>query len=177
MSISDIQEATFYLMLYSFAGWVLENSYSWLMDGVFWKEGLLKGPFKPMYGFAPLLLSLTLSWHLHWIYILLMSIIIPTVIEYMSGVLLQYLFRKRWWDYSAQSVNLHGHICLRFSVYWCPLSLACIYGLHPRAISLYTHLAPIWNWLFPIFLLYIIADVVWSSYSWRMMAKEQLTVV
>jgi hypothetical protein len=31
VSISEMQEVTFYLMLYSFAGWVLENSYSWRM--------------------------------------------------------------------------------------------------------------------------------------------------
>ncbi|AOZ92042.1 putative ABC transporter permease [Paenibacillus crassostreae] len=172
MTISTIEELTFYFMLYSFAGWVLENCHSWLTHGQFWKEGLLKGPFKPMYGFAPLLLIIISEYPLHWLYILLFSMVVPTLIEYVSGVMLHLLFHKRWWDYSNHSIQLHGHICLRFSIYWCPLSLTCLYVLHPRSISLYTQMASIWAWLFPIFLIYLLVDVVWSGYNWRALVNK-----
>ena len=175
MSISTLQEFTFYFLIYSLGGWLLENVYSWFVDDQFWKEGFLKGPFKPMYGFAPLLLSLSLTWHLHWSIIFILGFIIPTAIEYISGVLLQSLFQKRWWDYSAHSLQLQGHVCLKFSLYWCPLSLVCIYGLHPWVINIYSRTLPIWNWIFPLFVLYIIVDVIWSSYSWRLISKKSLT--
>ncbi|OAB45966.1 putative ABC transporter permease [Paenibacillus glacialis] len=175
MSISALQEFTFYFLIYSLAGWLLENVYSWFIDDLFWKVGFLKGPFKPMYGFAPLFLSLTLTRHLHWIIILILSLLIPTTIEYVSGVILHSLFQKRWWDYSTQSLQLHGHICMKFSLYWCPLSLVCLYGLHPWVINLYTHMLPLWNWLIPILSLSMLADVIWSSYSWRSISKNILT--
>ncbi|KWX89533.1 hypothetical protein AMQ83_00040, partial [Paenibacillus riograndensis] len=43
-------------MLYSFLGWVLEGSYNLYSLVMFRKEGFLRGPFKPMYVFAPRLL-------------------------------------------------------------------------------------------------------------------------
>lgn len=115
-------ESLFYFMAYSVCGWFLENVYSLATRGVFWKEGFMKGPYKPMYGFAPLLL-------LHFgreapnpFLMLGLCFAVPTAVEYASGMLLQGLFGRQWWDYSNNRWQLQGHICLRFSLYWgcCP---------------------------------------------------------
>jgi uncharacterized membrane protein len=32
--------------------------------------------------------------------------------EYITSLALEYLFRKKWWDYSYLALNLNGRICL-----------------------------------------------------------------
>ena len=47
----------FYFMVYAFFGWCLENFTSLATKGTFFKANFMKGPFKPMYGLAPVILS------------------------------------------------------------------------------------------------------------------------
>ncbi|ASA26246.1 hypothetical protein B9T62_08445 [Paenibacillus donghaensis] len=151
-------------MLYSFLGWVLEGSYQLYTAGTFRKEGFLKGPFKPMYGLAPVLLLACkdLGWPLPLL--LVLALLVPSAVEYASGWLLKTLFRKQWWDYSAMPYQLQGHICLRFSLYWWGLSAACLFGLQPLAGWLYRLVQPVWNWTAPGFMLLFAADLLWT---WR----------
>ncbi|WP_207789336.1 putative ABC transporter permease [Neobacillus terrae] len=40
----------------------------------------------------------------------------PGFFEYISGALLQKFFQHQWWDYSVMPIQIHGHICLPFSL-------------------------------------------------------------
>ncbi|MGG6311515.1 putative ABC transporter permease [Paenibacillus macerans] len=160
-------EIWFYFLLYSLLGWLLENVYSLFTQGVFWKEGFLKGPFKPMYGVAPLLLLAFCREGGYSLLILLLCLLIPTAVEGISGYLLLALFGRRWWDYSAHRVQLGGHVCLRFSLYWGVLSLAMLRALHPLAELVYRQLAPLWHAAGPAFLLLFAADLLWTCLTRR----------
>lgn len=46
-----------------------------------------------------------------------------TVIEFISGCLVNLLFHLKVWDYSRCRCNLFGQICLPYSILWCALSL------------------------------------------------------
>ncbi|WP_379134747.1 putative ABC transporter permease [Paenibacillus sp. sgz500958] len=162
----------FFFLSYSFLGWVLEGSYNKYSNGNFRKEGFLKGPFKPMYGFAPLLLLIGMEIGLPVLLLLLLALIVPSGVEYASGWLLKSLFHKQWWDYSSMPYQLHGHICLRFSVYWWGLASACLFGLHPLMELLYRISESLWELLFPVALLYFIADVVWTCWTRRLGDKR-----
>lgn len=149
----------FYFMVYAWGGWVLENVYSKLTAGG-WKEAFLTGPFKPMYGVALILLLIGMDCGFHWSVMLLLCFAVPTAVEYVSGLLLLRLFQRRWWDYTGCRFQLHGHICLRFSCYWAALSFACLYVLHPFVASFYRAVAPVWKWMCPLLIVYVLADVV-----------------
>ncbi|MEF2965415.1 putative ABC transporter permease [Paenibacillus sp. M1] len=157
-----LAESFFYFLAYSLLGWVLENVYSYVTTGVFWKEGFLKGPYKPMYGFAPLLLLLLAGTVRNWISLLVLCIVIPTAVEYLSGYLLLGLFGRRFWNYSGHRFQLHGHICLRFSLYWGLLSVMVLRFVHPYMERIYNGLKPAWDIAGPILLLLLLADLTWT---------------
>lgn len=152
----------FYFTIYSFFGWVIENCYSFFTTKKFFKEGFLWGPFKPMYGFAPILLVYFITPETHWFVIILSCFFIPTIVEYVSGFLLQTFFRRQWWDYSHMSVQLHGHICLSFSICWIFLSVICIKWIHPVIVSVYGQLDPYWIWLSPLVIIFFLADFIFA---------------
>ncbi|MEH7247687.1 putative ABC transporter permease [Neobacillus niacini] len=152
----------FYFTIYSMIGWLLENSYSYVTKRKFFKPNFFLGPFKPMYGFAPVLLVYLIGPETNWGVVLLLCFFIPTFIEYVSGVFLQKLFQRQWWDYSDMPLQIHGHICLPFSLCWILLSLACLKWAHPAIESVYKAAEFLWAWIWPAVMLYFIAEFTLS---------------
>lgn len=149
----------FYFTVYAFFGWLLENTYSLFTRSVFFKDGFFWGPFKPMYGIAPLLLIFFINHEMSGLFILLSCFFIPTFVEYVSGTLLQKFFHRQWWDYSQHRWQLHGHICLSFSLCWLVLSVFGLKFLHPMIETMYGKLAQSWLFLFPIIATYFIIEL------------------
>jgi uncharacterized membrane protein len=161
-AVAAVSPYLFYFTVYSFLGWVLEGSYNLYSAGTFRKEGFLKGPFKPMYGCAPLLLLTAQDTGLPLPLFLMLALIVPSAVEFVSGWLLKGVFRKQWWDYSGMPYQLQGHICLKFSLYWWGLSIACIYGLQPLVHFLYLHVERVWMPVLPLAMLLFSADLLWT---------------
>lgn len=161
-AVAVAAEYFFYFLSYSFFGWVLEGSYNLYSVGTFRKEGFLKGPFKPMYGFAPLLLLAARDLELPFVLLLALALVIPSAVEYASGWLLKAAFHRQWWDYTAMPYQLHGHICLKFSLYWWGLASACLYILQPLMERVYLFIAPIWDAVLPLAGFVLMADLLWT---------------
>ncbi|WP_249898127.1 putative ABC transporter permease [Paenibacillus sp. PK3_47] len=152
----------FYFVIYSFLGWVLEGSYNLYSAGTFRKEGFMKGPFKPMYGCAPLLLLAARELGLPVPVLLVLALVIPSAVEYISGWLLLTLFHRQWWDYSGMPYQLQGHICLKFSLYWWGLAAACIFLLHPAIQWFYLRIEKLWLPVLPLVVLLFLSDLLWT---------------
>lgn len=159
LSLESAPTIVFYFTVYAFFGWLLENCYSKLSGRGFFKPNFFLGPFKPMYGFAPLLLVYLIGPETNWLVVIFLCFFIPTFIEYISGVLLQKFFQRQWWDYSDMPLQLHGHICLPFSLCWIFLSLACLKWVHPAIVTFYGAIEILWAWIWPATILYIIAEL------------------
>jgi uncharacterized membrane protein len=149
----------FYFMVYSLFGWLLENSYSKFTGRSFFKPNFFRGPFKPMYGFAPVFLVYLIRPETNWIIVILMCFFVPTAVEYVSGVLLFKLFQQRWWDYQDMPLQIQGHICLPFSLCWIVLSVACIKWIHPIIVGILGAVEPVWSWIWPAVGLYFLAEL------------------
>ena len=54
------------------------------------------------------------------------SAVIVTVVEFVSGILLNLVLKWDVWDYSNMPFNIIGQICLPFTVAWYILSLLAI---------------------------------------------------
>ena len=160
LTIEGAAAVLFYFTIYSFIGWLLENSFYYFTKRGFFKENFLFGPFKPMYGITPLLLVYLTPRNSHGAYILLLCFLIPTLVEYVSGAMLEKLFQRQWWDYSDTPLQLHGHICLPFSLCWGVLSLLCLKWVHPAVASMYGVISPFWAWIWSAVGLYFLADLV-----------------
>ena len=88
-----------YFLLYSFIGWLLETSYSFVVLGHFTKRGFLFGPLCPIYGWgAVILISILNKYKSNSLKLFFYSAIIFSVFEYIAGFALDALFAARWWD-------------------------------------------------------------------------------
>jgi uncharacterized membrane protein len=150
----------FLFTIYAFLGWLLENSYNLITKHRFIKPNFIKGPFKPMYGLAPIFLVYFIAPDTHWAVVICLCLIIPTIIEYISGAMLQQLTNRKWWNYSNIPFQLHGHICLSYSLCWLGLSLLCINVLHPAIVSIFHTIEPIWNPIWPIIYIYFMLELM-----------------
>ena len=69
----------------------------------------------------------------------------------------------RWWDYSKEPFNIHGYVCLRFSVFW-GLGTVFMYRIvHPTVAALSVSLFPEkigWILLGVMYLVYLVDLVV-----------------
>ena len=91
--------------------------------------GFMSGCVLPIYGFGALILyyvcklESVFTFKYNVILIILISTILLTFLEYISGLFLLKVFKLKLWDYSNRKFNIKGIICLRFTLYWAILSL------------------------------------------------------
>lgn len=53
-----------------------------------------------------------------------------TALEYATGVVMEALFKVRYWDYSNQKFNFQGHICLSSTLAWGGLTILMTRVVH-----------------------------------------------
>ncbi len=118
--------------IYAFLGWCTEVSYAALQTGKFVNRGFLNGPVCPIYGFGVVIILACLTpLKQHFILLFLGAVVLTSLLELVTGFVLEKLFHQRWWDYSDDPFNIGGYICLKFSIAW---GLACLFVvdiLHP----------------------------------------------
>lgn len=132
-----------YLILYSFAGWVLESVSKTIDQRKFVNSGFLYGPFCPIYGFGAIIMLLCLSFLKEKpILLFIAAFFVLSVWEYLVGLFLEKVFKTKYWDYSHLKFNIHGRVCLKNSLFWGLLGVTFIRYLHPL-IDGYIKLVPI----------------------------------
>ena len=108
-------ELLWLFFLYSFGGWVLETVTAALKQKRFVNRGLVNGPFCVIYGITAVVMTVGLQELTGgWLY--LFAVVYATAAEWISGHLIEKIFRERWWDYSDVRWNLDGYICLPASL-------------------------------------------------------------
>ncbi len=132
-----------YLILYSFAGWVLESVCKTVEQKKFVNSGFLYGPFCPIYGFGALIMLLCLSFLKEKpILLFIAAFFILSIWEYLVGVFLEKVFKTKYWDYSHLKFNFQGRVCLKNSLFWGILGVLFICIIHPF-IEKYITMIPI----------------------------------
>ena len=117
---------------YCFCGWVWESCYVSLRPHRWVNRGFLHGPLLPIYGSgAIIILFATLPVENDLRLVWLLGMLAATVLEYVTGAVMERLFQVRYWDYSKQKFNLNGHICLSSSIAWGFFSILLVRFLHP----------------------------------------------
>lgn len=128
----DKQELIIYFLIYSFLGWISETLYAFSVYGHFVKRGFLYGPICPIYGFAATFLIMTLiGFKEEKPKQFIVSIISVSVFEYIVSLVLELIFKMRWWDYSDKFLNIKGRVCLSFSILWGIVGIIFVDKVHP----------------------------------------------
>lgn len=122
----------FYFILYAHLGWYLEVIYAFYSSKKFVNRGFLFGPYCSMYGVAAIVLIYSLRpFENNIIILFIASVVITSVIEYITGYILEKMFNTTWWDYSEDPLNLHGRICLGFSLLWGGIAVLLVKIVNP----------------------------------------------
>lgn len=99
--------------LLSCAGWIWEVLIYMVRDGEFINRGVLFGPWLPLYGSGGVMLILLLrKYEQKPVRVFFLSMLICSVLEYLSSWCLERVWGIRWWDYSSDFLNISGRICL-----------------------------------------------------------------
>jgi len=119
----------------SFAGVIVELAWCLLRHGYLEsRNGVVWGPFSPLYGIGAASLSLALYRFRNrgpWLSFL-GGMIIGSIVEYACSWFQEAAYGSRSWDYSAMPFNLNGRICLLYSLFWGVLGVFWIKDIYPR---------------------------------------------
>ena len=134
----------FVFYAYCFLGWCFESTVVSVQQRRFVNRGFLRGPMLPIYGFgATILLHVSLPLYDRPVELFLASMVAATVFEYVVGVLMETLFKVKYWDYSTHRFQFQGRICLQSSLCWGFLGLILARAIHPPVEAIVVWL-PFW---------------------------------
>ena len=99
----------------------------------------MRGPFLPLYGSgAIMMLVVSMPFQNNVWLTYLAGCIGATLLEYVTGVVMEAMFKVRYWDYSYQKFNFQGHICLSSTLAWGGLTILMTRVVHKPIEQLVT---------------------------------------
>lgn len=123
-------------------GWIYEEIFYWITEGMLRNRGILYGPWLPIYGIGALAIYGMKPMKKHPALLFLLCIGITGVVEYVIGFIGIEYFGLRLWDYRGLFLNLNGIICFRSVVSFGILGMVFHYLLEPAAGELYARVRP-----------------------------------
>lgn len=160
--LGDKMNVIWYFLLYSFFGFSAEvlfarATHSRKQD----RKCQLFLPLCPVYGLgATAIVLLPQAIFGHPLLLFPASLIIASAAEYIMSLFYEKAWGVFFWDYSNLPGNLHGRICLPFSLIWGALGLILAYYIHP-AFSYFISFLP--SFLALPFLLLFFLDFALTS--------------
>lgn len=146
-------------LIYSFIGWLFEVFLTIVKEHKFINRGFLIGPIVPIWGTGAILITLILKETDGIFNLLVSSAFIGTFLEYVVNVLMEKLFKARWWDYSDLPFNVNGRVWLGSSVLFGIGGMYVVLYLNPFFLSLINYLdSNILIYLGFIFFIIVVVD-------------------
>ena len=128
----NFYELVWIFIIYAFIGWCTEVSYAALDRGIFVNRGFLNGPYCPIYGCGVLIVVVLLTpLKKNLLILYLGSFLLTSILEFITGFVMEKVFHNKWWDYSDMPLNIGGYVCLLFSIVWGFACLFIIYFIQP----------------------------------------------
>lgn len=133
-----------YFFVYGFLGWCTEVAFAACKERKFVNRGFLNGPICPIYGIGVgVVVQFLREFRSNFILLYLTSIILVTVLEWITGFILEKVFHNKWWDYSDMPFNINGYVCLLFSLIWGVACVVIVDFIHPLIHKGLTFI-PVW---------------------------------
>ncbi len=154
----------FFFYMYCFFGWCFESTFVSLKSGKLVNRGFMRGPFLPLYGSgAIMMLVVSMPFRDNVLLTYVAGVIGATALEYVTGVVMETLFKVRYWDYSNRLLNFQGHICLRSSIVWGFFTILMTRVIHmPIEQMVLSIPARVMAWVTVLLTIYIVADFALS---------------
>ena len=150
VTISDHPKVTVERLCYLFlifltgslVGWIYEEIFYWITEGMLRNRGVLYGPWLPIYGIGALGIYALKPLKKQPVLLFLLCVAVTGVVEYIIGYVGIHFFDLRLWDYRGLFLNIGGIICFRSVVSFGILGLVFHYLLEPMGETLYRKLRP-----------------------------------
>lgn len=140
-----IYEILAYFFVYGVLGWCVEVAFAAVKEGRFVNRGFLNGPICPIYGVGVVSVVFSLQGFSGSLLVLyLTSAVLVTLIEWLTGYVMDRIFHQKWWDYSGQPLNIGGYVCLPFSLIWgvfCVFIIKCFQPMVRHLVGYIPHVA------------------------------------
>lgn len=152
----SLSQWIFFFYIYCFLGWIWESALVSFLERRPVNRGFMKGPFLPIYGSGALcVLLVTIPFRGNPALMFASGMVAATVLEYVTGAVMERLFRVRYWDYSDKFLNVNGYICLKSTACWGAMTILVVEVFHP----------PIARWVLSVSAEYIeLADFVLTPF-------------
>ena len=118
-------------------GWIHEEIFYWITEGMLRNRGVLYGPWLPIYGIGALGIYALKPLKKHPAVLFLLCVVVTGVVEYIIGYVGIRFFDLRLWDYRGLFLNINGIICFRSVVCFGFMGLAFHYLLEPICEKLF----------------------------------------
>lgn len=162
--LHQIELAFLLFLTYSFLGWTMEILLTLVRDRKFINRGFLIGPYCPIYGVGSLLMVFFLQDYREDLIVLFcMAMVVCSILEYTTSVIMEKLFHARWWDYSHNKFNINGRICLETMIPFGLGGTLIVSLIHPFLLSVFAEIPSVLfhlltGFLFGLFLLDLIVS-------------------
>ena len=122
-----------FFFLYSVVGYIAEiivvsiNSKKIVLN-----RGFLIGPYLPIYGFGSLIMLIFLRrYEEDPIVLFVMGAFFCIALEYFTSLIMEKIFKLRWWDYSDKKFNINGRVCLDNALLFGIAGILVVKVIHP----------------------------------------------
>ncbi|MEY8390781.1 hypothetical protein D3Z36_00540 [Lachnospiraceae bacterium] len=167
-------ELIWLFFIYSFLGWCLEVVYAAAAQKTFVNRGFLNGILCPVYGFSMVFMLVFMdTLRGEWFYLFLGCLIVGTVTELLTGLMLEKMFHLRLWDYSGKKFQAGGYICWSASLVWGLLGIVVMKFLNPLFLAIIRELPGLPGMALLICLLLIFAADTVTTTAAVMKMKNQ----
>lgn len=120
-----------FFYIYCFFGWIIESTYVSVCTGNWVNRGFMRGPVIPIYGTgAVIVLFAVIPFRTSPILVFIVGTVAASILEFVTGFVMERIYKVRYWDYSDKPFNLCGYICIFNSLCWGVLSILLIYLVH-----------------------------------------------
>ena len=120
-----------FFYIYCFFGWIIESTYVSVCTGNWVNRGFMRGPVIPIYGTGAVsVLFAVIPFRTSPILVFIVGTVAASILEFVTGFVMERIYKVRYWDYSDKPFNLCGYICLFNSLCWGVLSILLIYLVH-----------------------------------------------
>ena len=181
LSSMSIYFILLYFFVYGFLGWCTEVGFAAFKTHHFVNRGFLNGPICPIYGVGVTAVITVLTPYKSDIIVLyILSVVLVTVLEGVTGWAMDKIFHNKWWDYSDMPLNIGGYVCLFFSIVWGFAGLFIFYFIQPLVHDLLAFIPTIVGIILIIILgitliadLYVTASTIFK-FNRRLAAMEKI---
>lgn len=136
-----------------------------------YRQGLIYGPFYPVYGFGAVLFFVTICNMKKIISIFITGSILGGLFEYTASLLQDIIFSTVNWDYSNIPFNLQGRTSLLHAMGWGLIGVLFVYVLAPFLSKLIDSfpkkLGFVLTWIFLFFFLFDFSITSFALYRYK----------